>query len=239
MSSTILDNIIWFRSCRQIAIEEMILDGVKRHIDYHLPSKHSRGKSGSFYSNKNGYEVFYESQLEFKLFALLESSSRVYRYQSQPLRIKYGDAKKYYPDAIFYFQDGTGVICEVKPIKEMGLESNWKKWKALKEFCKLEGYGLLITDGETTFSDLTNHKLNEEYVTQMLEVIEQKKHIEWSDYYDIKNTYDANWRDLVSFIIQNKLTYTHDSRFRIVDKNRSLRIWQAAANSVSDRENST
>lgn len=79
--------------------------------------------TGYFASNKNKKQIAFESTLERDFYTLLEFDSSVLSYEEQPLTIKYkyldGNTRKYTPDALVRYVDGTKKLFEVKYANEL------------------------------------------------------------------------------------------------------------------------
>ena len=76
--------------------------------------------SGSFYSKKNNASYTYRSSYELMCFIKLEQNPDVIQYLSETMSIPYIDSKgltrKYIPDLLVLFADGSMCIWEIKPL---------------------------------------------------------------------------------------------------------------------------
>ena len=116
-----------------------------------------RGHSGTFYSEKMNKIIAFESFTERDFLLKLENNDEVVRYISQPFFIPYRYNEKmhyYFPDVFIYFKNKHAVVAEVKPPKEMSSHQNQLKWKAMHAYCKKNGFGYIITDGNITLQEV-------------------------------------------------------------------------------------
>ena len=112
------------------------------------------GNSGSYFSNKLGVDVYYESELEHQILLFLEEYDEVIYYKEQPLALNYdyfGRKRTYFPDILIVFKDGRAALIEIKPRLTMALYENWCKYEALKKYCEENGLGYCMTDGRNSF----------------------------------------------------------------------------------------
>lgn len=74
--------------------------------------------TGYFASYKNKTQVAFESVMERDFYMILEFDDSVYKYEEQPLQINYeyfnGRNRKYTPDTLVTYKDGTKKVFEVK-----------------------------------------------------------------------------------------------------------------------------
>jgi hypothetical protein len=130
-----------------------------------------RENAGSFHSDKLGRAVEYESGLELAFLQRLEDHPSVTSYQEQPVEIEYtlADARHLYvPDVIVIFDDGRGLLVEIKAPLEMAVARNVRKWAAAARWCGHTGVGLLIGDGQKSLSDVLLTELDENLCDRML-----------------------------------------------------------------------
>ena len=101
---TLLANIAWPRNVRHLDL----MPYLRRRRDV---SPDSEGHAGSFYSDKLGHDVQFESTLELQFLLQLESCPEIVAYQEQPLVLQYeqeGRTRQYYPDVFLLFKSGRG-----------------------------------------------------------------------------------------------------------------------------------
>jgi hypothetical protein len=171
------------------------------------------GVSGSFFSEKMFRDVQYESHLELQFLLKLEQAKDIIFYQEQPFIIPYqfeGLPRNYYPDVFFAFEDGRGVVVEIKPRYQMALYKNLIKWSALYTFCIQNGWGLLATDGKRSFQQFQHDEIPEEYQTAMLSALANSADgtLCWKEYRNIRDQHHATWNDLLALILKNRLIWT-------------------------------
>jgi DNA-binding CsgD family transcriptional regulator len=175
-------------------------------------SPDGEGVSGRFFSEKMIRDIQYESHLELQFLLKLEQAKDIVFYQEQPLVIPYqleGLARNYYPDVFFAFEDGRGVVVEIKPRYQMALYENLTKWSALHKFCLQNGWGLLVTDGSRPFQKLQHHEISVEYETTLLAALANSEDgiLSWKEYRDIKDQYNSTWNDFLAIILKNRLEW--------------------------------
>ena len=168
------------------------------------------GNAGEFYSEKLSKSVQYESKLEMKFLSYLENSDSVVFYREQPIQVPYQFYNKtylYYPDFVFFLNDGRGVIVEVKPLHQMALKINFVKWAALKEYCNQNGLGLLVTDGRYAIQQIMNYESDPEFTNAVLAKLREGNNLNWNQYKEIRELFHPSTKDFASLIMRNKLTW--------------------------------
>ena len=78
--------------------------------------------TGYFSSYKNKRQINFESKLEHDFYLLLEFDEQVKSYKEQPFNIYYiyqDKKRRYTPDALVNYIDGTQKVFEVKPISKI------------------------------------------------------------------------------------------------------------------------
>jgi len=120
--------------------------------------------TGYFSSYKNAKQVVFESVLERDFFMFLEFEKDVLKYEEQPIQIYYtysdGKKRRYTPDTLVTYIDGTQKLFEVKYINE--LQSNpdlIHKLDLLKKYFNNE-YNL-------EFKLFTDEDMNKQYMTNL------------------------------------------------------------------------
>lgn len=111
-------NVAWPTHTKIINDDEWLHIHPKRQVNHD-----GEGDSGSFYSEKNKFELEYESQLEYRFCMYLEQLDVVVKYVQQPLEIPYTMKDEnyiYYPDFLVLLQDGSCVVVEIKSHNHMG-----------------------------------------------------------------------------------------------------------------------
>jgi DNA-binding CsgD family transcriptional regulator len=176
-------------------------------------SPYGEGISGSFFSEKMFRNIQYESHLELQFLLKLEYARNIVFYLEQPLVISYqfdGLTRNYYPDLFFSFDDGRGVVVEIKPRYQMALYQNLIKWSALYKFCASNGLGMLVTDGKRPFQKLQNLELPPGFEENLLKTLSNSEigSLSWKEYKQIRDLYNASWIDFVAVIIKNRLVWS-------------------------------
>ncbi|MFP7486473.1 TnsA endonuclease N-terminal domain-containing protein [Priestia filamentosa] len=171
------------------------------------PQRKTRGEyKGVFYSEKNDRDIHYESGLELSFIQGMEESQHIVSYCEQAIAIKFsykGKQHRYYPDFVAMTSDGSIFVVEVKPVMLMGEYSNLRKWMALRTYCEERGFGIIITDGQTTFSQLSNRTYSEDVAQRVHQYIARGKKINWID---LKRAFGTRItkKEFVSLILQNR-----------------------------------
>jgi hypothetical protein len=176
-------------------------------------SPDSVGLSGSFFSEKMARDVQFESYMELQFLLMLEKAKDVVLYQEQPLVITYqfdGRHHTYYPDVFCVFEDGRGVMVEIKPRYQMALHINLTKWSALYKICLQNGWGLLVTDGKRPFQKLQSYEYSVEFQAALLTALANSEDgtISWKEYRSIRDRHNATLDDFVAIILKNRLEWT-------------------------------
>lgn len=115
-----------------------------------VPCRQVGERGGSFRSIKANRHVEFESDLERRVYQILEESPQVTTYCEQPLFIEYtwaGRTRRYFPDALVHLDDGRIVLLEVKPQLLWADGQNVAKWDAATTFCSDRGWGFAVTGG--------------------------------------------------------------------------------------------
>jgi hypothetical protein len=85
---------------------------------FSVASNRSKYKQGKFWSKKNQKEFVFRSAYEFGYFHILEADNNVVSYIVEPFQISYryqGSIRKYWPDLMVLYKDGSIKILEIKP----------------------------------------------------------------------------------------------------------------------------
>lgn len=106
--------------------------------------KHS--KKGQYFSDKNNKEIRYESSYELAAYKILEQMSKVLSYDRCPYSIDYEfeGYRRYLPDILVAYEDGSKEIIEVKPEYELKNEKVQAKKLAGEYFCGRRGMSYTI-----------------------------------------------------------------------------------------------
>jgi len=127
--------------------------------------------TGYFASYKNKTQIAFESTLERDFYMTLEFDENVIKYEEQPMRMYYkyldGNKRRYTPDTLVTYIDGTQKLFEVKYFSE--LENNdelQNKIKILKKYIR-DTYNVefcIFTDKNIEDSYLYNLKFLYKFV---------------------------------------------------------------------------
>ena len=100
------------------------------------------GKIGKFMSAKNGTSLKFRSSFEKRAFEILEQDSTVLAYYPEHLYIPYidnGIKRRYIPDILVDYADGTKKLIEVKPLNMVNTTEVVLKKEAAIPYCKEHG----------------------------------------------------------------------------------------------------
>ena len=176
------------------------------------------GKNGGFLELKKSKEpVEYDSDLEKKVLIELNKCSFVKKIKTQSLIIyyppKFGTKmRKYIPDILLLYKDkekeDSIVIIEVKPFKEMVNSTVLKKSKALRKYCKENGYGHSIVDIVEkkfyTFEDLKNEKVSIDIQKKFIEFVAKREKVTFPECKPFMAKYNINEKQICNIIWNNK-----------------------------------
>jgi DNA-directed RNA polymerase subunit RPC12/RpoP len=105
-------------------------------------------KEGYYTSAKNnGKSLHFRSGYERDVYEALEKFEEVVSYGVEKVAVPYlfeGETHHYYPDLIINFSDGHIEIWEVKPLSQVNLERNEKKWTSCQNFCEARNWDFKI-----------------------------------------------------------------------------------------------
>ena len=101
-----------------------------------------KGYSGSFFSKKNNLSFVFRSSYEYAYFSKLEINPMVVGYVSEPFFVYYMDIegmiRRYFPDVMVLYLDGSIEIVEIKPSSMIGDDTVQRKADAVKEYIEIE-----------------------------------------------------------------------------------------------------
>jgi hypothetical protein len=104
--------------------------------------KKGRYKTGIHKSPKCLNEMKYRSGWELVVAIYLDEDDKVDSYAYEPIAIEYisnvrsGKVRRYYPDFLVNYKDGTRILVEVKRLNQLNNLIVQKKAKAAEEWCK-------------------------------------------------------------------------------------------------------
>ena len=182
----------------------------------HRVENEIHGKRNGFLKLKKcDYDVYYDSMYEKKILEELDSCSFVKKIKTQSLIIPYkarlsNKKRRYIPDIQLLLTDGSLAIIEIKPYLEMVNSTNMRKHKALRKYCKENGYGFAIIDKDLySFEDLKKEKVSEDVQKEFIDYVKDKKKVTFNQCKEFKKKHMLNNYQLCYIIWKNnrKLLY--------------------------------
>ncbi len=102
-----------------------------------------------------GSQLSCDSNLEVKMLKYLQENDIVLAVGGQTVCVPYDTSFrsdiKYFPDIILLTRDCHIAFIEVKPAESMSYHKNLKKYEALADFCKRQGYAYMMIDPDNGF----------------------------------------------------------------------------------------
>lgn len=98
---------------------------------------------GSYASGKTGKVIHYRSSWELEYAKLLDADDAVSTWVYEPFAITYelnGESKRYLPDFLVSYKDGTEELVEVKPVELESNAVNHAKRLAALDLCNRNGW---------------------------------------------------------------------------------------------------
>ncbi|MEU5775081.1 sigma factor-like helix-turn-helix DNA-binding protein [Streptomyces venezuelae] len=176
-----------------------------------------RGRFGVWTCPKLGRDVSYESETELGVIQLLSHAPQIAYYQEQPLAIGYefaGRQRTYYPDLLAATVDGRCILIEVKPVYEMAMAVNVAKYRATEEFCRLRGWGLLVTDGHRTRRLLEDRAVDPRLETALIAALDAQGELTWPQVIAAADALPLDSLSLCSLILKHDWTW-HSRPYRL------------------------
>ena len=175
--------------------------------------------SGYIKLDKSKVPVWYDSLYELKILKDLDKCYFVQEIKTQSLSIPYREDNIYYPDIQLLLNDGSLVVIEVKPFMEMVNKRNLWKRKALRKYCKKNGFAYAIIDQDyySFDKDLVKENVTEELQMKFIKFVEEKGKVapSDSDYKEFKEENNINDYQ-VCYIIWNNKTYLKYQQHTII-----------------------
>lgn len=190
-----------YETCSQLTRKR----SVNEHGGVRYGLEKFRPKSGEFFSAKLHRVVQYESIMELTFLSKLEAASEVVCYSEQPFAIPY-EYGTYYPDVFVALSDGAGIVVELKPLFEMGLQINLLKWRALWQFCKSAGYGFLVTDGRWELTEIKRRFPPSMFEGAILRAL-RRGPLSWEAYRSLRDAYLPGRDEFLAIILRNRLVW--------------------------------
>lgn len=176
--------------------------------------KEVHGKQSGVLDLKKAKEpIEYDSLLEKKILRDLDDCNFIREIKTQsleiPFKAKFGPKMHtYIPDIQLLLHGGAIVIIEVKPFKEMVNSTVLRKNKALRLYCKENGYGYAIVDminnNYYTFEDLKKEKVLEDVQKKFIEFIAEREKVTFTECKQFKKEYSINDKQICYIIWKNK-----------------------------------
>ena len=178
---------------------------------------------GTINLNKSKEPLEYDSKLERKILEDLNQCRFIKEIKTQslvvPYKAKFGKKMKtYIPDIQLLLVDNSIVIMEVKPIREMVNNKVLRKHKALRKYCKENGFGFTIL-GENyySFEDLKKEKVENEIKEKFIRFVEENDEVTFSDCTVFKKEHNISEKQICNIIWNNKNKLKYQ-QFKIIKK---------------------
>lgn len=142
--------------------------------------KNYRHVTGRVYNSRTRSSSAFESTLERDYLLLLDFDPAVARYEEQPVTLDYSDRngvqRRYTPDVLVEYADGSFVLCEVK--RRDDLSQHWAeykaKFKAARRYARERGGRFrLISEREIRTPYLGNVKFLRPYRGYVVDPVQQ------------------------------------------------------------------
>jgi hypothetical protein len=112
-------------------------------------TQNPKTKKGIHYSAKSQNNIHYKSSYEETYMMFLDKDSSVASYSYEEITILYDECKRYVPDFIVTYTNGTKALVEVKGMHLLEQESTKRKLKAGEEYARSNDMSfLLITNND-------------------------------------------------------------------------------------------
>lgn len=159
-----------------------------------------------WYSPKLDRAVAFESKPELTLIQLLDQCGDVVDFCEQPIAVEYdldGSAHTYYPDLWVHLIDGRSLIVEVKgSVAEAALWVNRAKFSAVRERCRANGWGFLLTDGSRTLENLTGRVVAAS-IENVLAAHLAANELNWTEIKVLREKHGFTQTDLAALALRN------------------------------------
>ena len=173
------------------------------------------GKNGGYVKlKKSNTQLVFDSKLEKRILLDLDKCKYISKIKTQSLLIMFkGKSKyklrKYIPDFQLLLVDGSLVIIEVKPFKEMVNSTVLKKGESLRKFCKEKKYGHAIIDRDKngnyySFEDLKNEKVPMDIQKKFIDFVAERKEVTFSECKLFRDKYNINEKQICYIIWRHK-----------------------------------
>jgi len=165
--------------------------------------------------------------LELNFIHLMENFPKIKFYYEQPTTIIYRRKNKdceYTPDFVFFLENDEAVLVEIKDFTGMVDSRVQRKIEALIDYCKLHGFGLLLTNGYSTINYLLSKNCNQEYENEILRRLNENggRTIFYREFLELQTKFGILWIDFLSMVLKNNLgfyPYIPNHTFKLTLKN--------------------
>ncbi len=164
--------------------------------------------SGIFESRKCNSFIQYESSLELNFIMKLESFPRVKQYIEQPVKIACRTKNKtfeYTPDFAVLLHTDEVILVEIKCINGMIDARVHNKIEAMIDYCRENGLGLLLTDGNKSIKEILNYEHKEAFEKELEIRLNERngRTMFFTEFKNLQNRYSATMMDLYSIVLKN------------------------------------
>lgn len=191
-----------------------------------IPKADSLGTVRRTYSEKMKKDIWSESDDEWDFLNMLETSSIVQGYSSQPVAIDWRDPRNgssfhlHHPDIFVLLEDGRGLLIEVKDLEHMAYGSVLRKALAAKEFAHRKGIGYIMCDFNLrTVANLLSQKYPEDLRADFLATVDADGFPSWEAIKPFEKRHKIRSVDVSSLVAQYDLDYerktTEERRFHL------------------------
>lgn len=183
--------------------------------------------SGKLKLNKSQEPVHYDSTYEKKILEDLDKCSFVKKIKTQSYKIEYKGksskhTRKYIPDVQLLLNDGSIILIEVKPTKEMVNSKNMRKYKFLRKHCKENGFAFAVIDKDYySFEDIKKEKVEEDIEIKFIEYVKNKNKVSFEECKDFKKRYSVTDKQICNIIYNNKSELIYQNH-QIQNKNKKM-----------------
>ncbi len=183
----------------------------------------SEYNSGIFQSRKCNSFVQYESSLELKFIKQLESFPRVKHYTEQPVKIVCRTKNKtfeYTPDFAVLLDTDEIILVEIKNFAGMVDARVHNKIEAMIDYCKENGLGLLLTDGNKSINEILNYDHKKAFEKELEIRLNERngRTMFFAEFQDLRDRYSATMMDLYSIVLKNNWSL-YPFLFKLSNKN--------------------
>lgn len=107
-------------------------------------TQNPKTKKGVHYSTKSLSNIHYKSSYEETYMKFLDQSNNVTSYTYEQVVITYDGCRRYVPDFIVTYEDGTKALVEIKGMHLLHLDSTKRKLQAGKEYADIHNMSFVV-----------------------------------------------------------------------------------------------